>query len=173
MSDELEIISPDAVIEPEIAPVETIEHPPIPVVEKVLEVRAPAFADAAHSVIDCEIKHPQYGWISTTVMLEGDDRPELVEKLLSGAIGSYVATEPLPPTKAELKLAGVEFAGVMCSATSRDMWGLNAVKEWILSGQAVPFEFDNGNVLVLTQANIAEFEAVWVPFRASFFGGKN
>lgn len=67
------------------------------------------------------------------------------------------------------KLEGVEFDGVMCSATAEDMWGLNSVKDWVASGQSVNFRFENGNVLTLTHENYAAFEAVWVPFRASFF----
>lgn len=67
------------------------------------------------------------------------------------------------------KLVGVEFNGVMCSATKEDMWGLNAVKEWVVAGNTTNFEFDNGNTLELTPENYADFEAVWVPFRASFF----
>lgn len=67
------------------------------------------------------------------------------------------------------KLTGVEFNGVMCSATSKDMWGLTSVEAWVASGNDVPFEFENGNVLLLTAANYSAFRAVWVPFRASFF----
>lgn len=69
----------------------------------------------------------------------------------------------------ELKLIGVEFEGVMCSATSKDMWGLNAVEGWVAAGQSVPFEFENGNVLVITPTNIVDFKAEWTFFRASFF----
>jgi len=57
----------------------------------------------------------------------------------------------------------------MCSATKEDMWGLNAIKEWVVAGNDVNFEFDNGNVLTLTKDNYSAFEAVWVPFRAGFF----
>lgn len=67
------------------------------------------------------------------------------------------------------KLSGVDFNGVMCSATSEDMWGLSSVKNWIVSGNDVNFSFSNGNKLVLNADNIAAFEAVWIPFRASFF----
>lgn len=81
-------------------------------------------------------------------------------------------TEP-EPTQEQLdraaKLAGIEFDGVMCSATSEDMWGLSAVKDWVNSGQDVNFKFANGNTLILTSSNVVVFEAIWVPFRASFF----
>ena len=70
----------------------------------------------------------------------------------------------------ERKLTGIEFEGVMCSATAEDMFGLSSVKGYIAAGIDLPsFVFDNGNKLKLTQANIADFEAVWIPFRASFF----
>jgi hypothetical protein len=68
-----------------------------------------------------------------------------------------------------LKMVGVEVFGVMCSATKEDMWGLNSIKDWVAAGNDVNFEFDNGNVLTLTKDNYAEFEAVWIPFRAGFF----
>ena len=71
--------------------------------------------------------------------------------------------------KREDKLAGVLFEGVMCSATAEDMWGLKSVEDYVAAGMDTPFKFDNGNVLVLTQTNMAAFQAVWVPFRASFF----
>lgn len=79
--------------------------------------------------------------------------------------------EPLTPEeiKAQQKLEGVDFDGVMCSATSEDMWGLASIKDWIRAGQSTNFEFQNGNVLTLDSSNIDAFEAVWVPFRASFF----
>lgn len=67
------------------------------------------------------------------------------------------------------KLAGVEFEGVMCSATKEDMWGLAAIGPWVQAGNSAAFEFDNGNVLVLTPENYQEFTSVWGAFRASFF----
>jgi hypothetical protein len=71
------------------------------------------------------------------------------------------------------KLIGVEFEGVMCSATRDDQNGLIAViTAWQLSQTAfksVTFYFDNGNKLVITKDNIQAFIAVWMPFRQSFF----
>jgi hypothetical protein len=71
--------------------------------------------------------------------------------------------------KADLKLSGIEFEGVMCSAKSKDMWGLSAIDNFIRSGNSVSFRFENGNSLALTPANLDAFQSVWVPFRASFF----
>lgn len=71
--------------------------------------------------------------------------------------------------KQQAKLEGVEFEGKKYSATKEDMWGLAAVKDWIRAGNSTKFEFDNGEELTLTPQNIDAFEAVWVPFRASFF----
>jgi len=70
---------------------------------------------------------------------------------------------------AALKRSGVEFEGVFCSAEAEDMWSLNSIKDFVAAGNSTPFEFVNGNVLVLTPANLAAFTAVWTPFRASFF----
>jgi hypothetical protein len=67
------------------------------------------------------------------------------------------------------KLAGVEFQGVLCSATSEDMYGLASIRHFLQAGGSANFEFSNGNVLALSANNMAEFEAVWVPFRQSFF----
>lgn len=72
-------------------------------------------------------------------------------------------------TTQQAKLHGVEFDGVMCSATATDMFGLGAIKGYIEAGNSTRFYFDNGNNVLLTQANLASFEAVWIPFRQSFF----
>ncbi len=79
------------------------------------------------------------------------------------------SVEAIPVTSRELKYQGVDFQGVMCSATKEDMWSLNSIKDWVAAGNNVDFEFDNGNVLTLTKDNYAAFEAVWIPFRAGFF----
>jgi hypothetical protein len=72
-----------------------------------------------------------------------------------------------------LKLTGVEFEGVMCSATSTDQSGLIAVlTAYQLSPQKFKptrFEFENGNFLVITASNIHDFIATWMPFRQQFF----
>lgn len=68
------------------------------------------------------------------------------------------------------KLAGIEFEGVMCSATKEDMWGLSSILSVVQQGMSVPFEFDSGETLILTPDNLEAFQAVWVPFRLSFFG---
>lgn len=84
---------------------------------------------------------------------------------------------PTPPSTAtsppDTKLVGIEFDGVMCSATSQDQSGLTAVLlAYQLQGdkfQPTKFEFENGNSLVLTRENFQRFASVWMPFRQSFF----
>ena len=71
--------------------------------------------------------------------------------------------------KDALKLSGIEFEGVMCSAMAEDMWGLNSIQGFIAAGNSTPFVFENGNTLVITPTNLAAFTAVWMTFRASFF----
>jgi hypothetical protein len=80
-------------------------------------------------------------------------------------------TEPKPKDDIDRikKLEGVEFNGVKCSATKEDMWGLSSVEALVRSGTPINFNFDSGETLLLTPANIDEFQAVWVPFRMSFF----
>lgn len=149
--------------------------------------------------VDCEINHPVFGWIETTIPLDDSDpatqelrdlilaeksEADLTAKLVDGSLVSVSQTEKeaaiaektaeeaardAEEAKRLGKLTGVEFDGVMCSATAEDMWGLSAVQGWIRAGQSTDFKFDNGNTLTLTAANIDAFEAVWVPFRASFF----
>tara|TARA_R110000850_G_scaffold152474_1_gene275693 strand:- start:108 stop:473 length:366 start_codon:yes stop_codon:yes gene_type:complete len=68
-----------------------------------------------------------------------------------------------------LKFAGIEFQGVLCSAEAQDMWGLSSIKEFIAAGNSTLFVFENGNTLLLTPDNLAEFQAVWIPFRLGFF----
>lgn len=78
----------------------------------------------------------------------------------------------IPPPSIQKRL-GVEFDGVMCSATSQDQAGLMAVLTaiQIQGAQFVPtrFEFENGSVLIITAQNYQAFMATWLPFRQSFF----
>jgi hypothetical protein len=74
------------------------------------------------------------------------------------------------------KLTGIEILGVMCSATKTDQTGMLAVGFNKLladmAGQPFPptkFEFENGAELVITAANYATVQAIWVPFRQTFF----
>ena len=75
-----------------------------------------------------------------------------------------------PKEKADaLKLSGVKFEGVFCSAEAEDMWGLSSIKDFVKDGNSTKFVFKNGNTLLLTTDNLSAFEAVWVPFRLGFF----
>jgi hypothetical protein len=78
-----------------------------------------------------------------------------------------------PPPPPDPKLVGIEFEGVMCSATREDQNGLVAVlTAYQLQGaafQPTRFEFANGNSLVINKTNIQAFISVWMPFRQSFF----
>ncbi len=77
----------------------------------------------------------------------------------------------IPPP--DPKMVGIEFQGVMCSATMYDQNGLLAIlAAYQLQGanfQPTSFKFANGNSLVITKDNIQAFIAVWMPFRQSFF----
>lgn len=76
---------------------------------------------------------------------------------------------PSPEYVKHLKLKGIEFEGVMCSATKTDYWGLGVAFETIKAGLSTNWNFENGNTLLLTPDNIDEFKAAWLPFRMSFF----
>lgn len=71
------------------------------------------------------------------------------------------------------KAIGIEFEGVMCSATSADQSGLVAVLLAIQMQGAkfrpTVFRFANGSDLVISLINYQSFMATWLPFRQSFF----
>lgn len=71
------------------------------------------------------------------------------------------------------RMRGIDFQGVMCSATKEDQDGLLAVLiAYQLQGdnfQPTRYDFKNGNSLTITKQNIQQFIAVWMPFRQSFF----
>jgi len=82
------------------------------------------------------------------------------------------AKQPKPTAKEKadaLKFAGVKFEGILCSAEAEDMWGLASIKDFIQKGNSTKFVFKNGNTLLLTPDNLAEFQSVWIPFRFGFF----
>jgi hypothetical protein len=78
-----------------------------------------------------------------------------------------------PPPPPDPKMVGIEFEGVMCSATRDDQNGLVAViiahQLQKASFQPTVFQFVNGNSLMMTYENLPKFLAVWMPFRQSFF----
>ena len=78
-----------------------------------------------------------------------------------------------PPPPPDPKMVGIEFEGVMCSATRDDQNGLVAViiahQLQKASFQPTEFKFVNGNRLLMTYENLPKFLAVWMPFRQSFF----
>lgn len=115
--------------------------------------------------INAEVLNPSLGWVETTL-----ERGPLYDAALASGPAPYV---PPAPTPVDPKLVGIEFDGVMCSATAEDQAGLTAVLLAIqLQGDAFPptrFDFANGNTLVITRANYQAFAAVWLPFRQSFF----
>ena len=87
----------------------------------------------------------------------------------------FLATLP-PAEEPDPKITGVEILGVMCSATKQDQSGLSAVALGVTiarsNGQTFPdtlFEFENGNSLVITDANFNAIYSAWAPFRQSFF----
>jgi hypothetical protein len=86
------------------------------------------------------------------------------------ALPEYIAP---PSEEPDPKMVGIEFDGVMCSATRDDQNGIIAVvMAYQLQGKAfksTQFSFTNGTKLTLTAANMQQFLGVWMPFRQSFF----
>jgi hypothetical protein len=91
--------------------------------------------------------------------------PEEIEQARQQSIDNTPKPDP--------KWVGIEFEGVMCSATREDQNGLAAVLlAFQMQGaqfKPTEFHFANGSKLVLSQSNIPEFIGVWMPFRQSFF----
>lgn len=89
------------------------------------------------------------------------------EAAVQAIIDTYEPPAPDP------KIVGIEFDGVMCSATGQDQAGLAAVLLAIqLQGaefKPTRFQFENGSVLVIHLGNYQPFMATWMPFRQSFF----
>lgn len=77
----------------------------------------------------------------------------------------YVSSEL---SRSKLMYLGVEFQGIMCSGLKRRPMGLSSVRNFIVAGNPIPFEFSNGSVLTLSPENLSLFEATWIPFRFSF-----
>lgn len=117
---------------------------------------------------------------STHVAVEGP--PSLIDGVftqtwtiqpLSADVVAAIAASKAKDAEQTLKMAGVEFDGVMCSAAKDDQDGLLSV--WIdytaspESFEPTRFYFANGATLTLTKDNIANFWMTWKPFRRSFF----
>lgn len=95
--------------------------------------------------------------------------------------GFPALVSPMGPTPEQVQAAnianakyiGVEFDGIMCSATTADQNGLMAVflSIQIQGASFVPtrFSFENGSELIITLSNYQAFMDVWLPFRQSFF----
>ena len=105
-------------------------------------------------------------WIESEIAKMGD----------SYADGVFTTPEPLPPTDEELKKTGIEILGVMCSATKEDQNGMIAIGFDKLTNTlagtqmgSTTMEFENGSELVITDENFSEVDALWRPFRKSFF----
>jgi hypothetical protein len=80
---------------------------------------------------------------------------------------------PGPDAAPDPRVTGVDFGGVMISATAADQSGLLAVLTAIqMQGAAfhpTRFVFDNGSAVVITLENWEQLLSVWMPFRQSFF----
>jgi len=98
--------------------------------------------------------------------------------------GEALTVEDSAPTLAksadeiasEIKLTGIEILGVMCSATKEDQNGMIAIGFDKLTNTmagtqmgSTTMEFENGSELVITDENFSEVDALWRPFRKSFF----
>ena len=124
----------------------------------------------------------QGGIVVNVIEVNPNDIPEFAadwpDAQDAGPGWSFVAGtfSPPPPMQApppDPRMVGVEFEGVMCSATAEDQNGLVAVLTNIqIEGaefKPTRFYFANGNTLVISLANYQALRSVWLPFRQSFF----
>lgn len=108
--------------------------------------------------------------VNSIQMVYGEDA--VIQIVLSAAEQAEIDAA----ARKSAQLAGVEFQGVMCSATGDDQAGLSAIflKHSLakMAGKTFPdvhFRFANGSRLTLNADNIDALDAVWTPFRLSFF----
>ena len=134
----------------------------------------PVWANAEHTMIDLTIKWK--GWDEELPFTAAPNDSEehgcqLYRMASNGEFGPIDEYTPPPEPEPDPKLVGIEFEGVMCSATSQDASGILQIEATIrLTGDALaPMHFENGSILRITKDNFADFMAVWAPFRASFF----
>lgn len=62
-----------------------------------INTRNPVWANAEQTLIDCEIEHPEYGWIPFTASPNDSEQHgrDIFSALSRGAVGAYV-TPPAP-----------------------------------------------------------------------------
>ena len=113
--------------------------------------------------------------LSTTQAIPQADYPIDTGRTLDDALAAQAQAE-----RKKSQLVGIEFQGVMCSATGDDQTGLSAIflKHSLakMAGKTFPdvhFRFENGSRLTLNAGNIDDLDAVWTPFRMSFFPHEN
>ena len=109
---------------------------------------------------------------------ERDSTPEETSArdiFVADSLSSSQAAEAIKAVS-ETKLTGIEILGVMCSATKEDQNGMIAIGFDKLTNTlagtqmgSTTMEFENGSELVITDENFSEVDALWRPFRKSFF----
>lgn len=122
-----------------------------------------------HTVVDGWVVGGK--WVLRDPVVDPGPSPEAVAALEAEAAAAQFAAE-----ESERKMRGVEFDGVMCSATGQDQSGLMAVLTGIELAKAIGsdygttgFIFENGTRINISTQNAYQLAAVWVPFRKSFF----
>jgi hypothetical protein len=103
--------------------------------------RNPVWANAEQTLIDCEINHPQYGWIPFTASPDDTEQHgrELFAFLSQGTIGAYIAPPALPAqTYAEKRRAEYPPIGDQLDA----LWkGGDAATEMLAAVQEVKAKY--------------------------------
>ncbi|WMM95344.1 tail fiber assembly protein [Roseobacter phage CRP-125] len=128
----------------------------------ITEARNGAYIDA-NGTIDCEINHPEHGWIPYTVVDSDTDTTidnEAIKALLGNNIAAYV-----PPTQEELDLAAaasVRFERDQKLATEVDPIVSNPLRWGSLSDeQQLAFTVYRQNLLDITEQEGFPHNVVW------------
>ena len=107
-------------------------------------------------------------------MFSDDDESTKAEK--EAVYLAKIEADKAAAEKEASKLTGIEILGVMCSATKEDQNGMLAIGFDKLTNTmagtkmgSTVMKFENGSELVVTDENFNAVDALWRPFRKSFF----
>ena len=107
-------------------------------------------------------------------MFSDDDESTRAEK--EAVYLAKIEADKAAAEKEASKLTGIEILGVMCSATKEDQNGMLAIGFDKLTNTmagtkmgSTVMKFENGSELVVTDENFNAVDALWRPFRKSFF----
>jgi hypothetical protein len=69
-----------------------------------MQIKTPTYANAAHTLVNCQIDHPTYGWIPFTASAEDPEQHgrDIFAELIAGDHGPIADYVPPPPPSTEV-----------------------------------------------------------------------